>query len=290
MSYVIHGASGAQGAPLLLRLQQAGVAVVAAVHSGFAPFGARMMRVDYGSVESLIAAYRGATGVFVHLPQIDEGRRLQYAQNIVEAVAAARPSRVVVSTSGDTLEGSHVPTSAIDVLVTGLAATSTSSATVAPHLFLENLMLPGVFRGVLSEGVLRYPLASERAVSWSSHLDVAKIAERLLLDPAVTGSVAVGHFPGLIGKDLVAAYTEHLGRAIRYEPIPPEAFMALAEPILGRVVSTRLVVRHRALGSGAAAPVIDEASSAQQLFGILPRPLADWLGGVATSFLTVEVA
>lgn len=95
MSYIIHGATGAQGAPLHALLLASNRTALAAVRDPAGAQGKPYVTVDNDSVESLIAAYSDADGVFVHLPQTSEPVRLQYANNIADAIAAARPKRVV---------------------------------------------------------------------------------------------------------------------------------------------------------------------------------------------------
>lgn len=68
MTFVIHGASGAQGSPLVASLTKSGMKAVAAVRNAAAVSAAPAVAVDFSSVESLAAAYRDADGVFVHLP------------------------------------------------------------------------------------------------------------------------------------------------------------------------------------------------------------------------------
>lgn len=114
MAYIIHGATGAQGGPLYARLLAAGKNAVAAVRETRKAGGKPTIAVDNASVESLTNAYRDADGVFVHLPQAPEPIRIQYAQNIVEAVRSAGPKRVVISTSGMIVDQPGTPLQAPD--------------------------------------------------------------------------------------------------------------------------------------------------------------------------------
>lgn len=204
MTYIIHGATGAQGAPVLTQLLAAGKHAVAAVRDPDAHAGTAAIRVDNTSVKSLTEAYRGAAGVFIHLPVAPEEARLAQANAIVAAVAAARPARVVISTSGSIVDAPgnalQAPASAaITVLIEGVQATGVSTAVVAPRLFLENLLLPMVIGGARAEGVLGYPIREDFAVSWSSHLDVAEVVVRLFEMPDLRGVVGVGHLPACSG-------------------------------------------------------------------------------------------
>ena len=280
MSFIIHGATGAQGGPLYARLLASGQKTLAAARNVATLEGKPAVAVDNLSVASLVAAYRGADGVFVHLPQTSEPDRLQQARNVVEAIKTARPARVVISTSGAIIDqpGSslQIPDdSAVMTLVRGVAESGVSYAVVAPRQYLENLFLPMVFEPTQSEGVLRYPLPTGFPVSWSSHLDVAEVAQQLLLDHTVSGVVGVGSQPGLKGDDLATGFSEQFGKTIRYEAIAPDAFGVLIEPIIG--MGTPGVVGFYKALSQAPGNVISQDTSAQSLLGLQPRSVKTWL-------------
>lgn len=94
MTYVIHGATGAQGAPVVSALTAAGKPVAALTRNADAVVpGARVVAAGYSSTEELTATYRNAAGVFVHLPVSSEEDRRTYARNIVAALP--RPARPV---------------------------------------------------------------------------------------------------------------------------------------------------------------------------------------------------
>lgn len=284
MAFIIHGATGAQGAPLLARLARSGQQVAAAVRHPAAvqaADGVSAVAVDMASVDSLAAAYQGADGVFIHLPLADEAVRLQYAHHITQAIARARPRRVVISTSGAVVDAPGTPLqapadSAVATLMRGVQATGVSLAVVAPRLFLENLLLPVVLDAVRADGLLRYPLRADYAVSWCSHRDVADAAARLLLDSSITGVVGVGQLPGLTGPDLAAGFARHLGRPVVFESLAPAAFGDLLKPLLGEAAAAGVVAFYQALAQ-APCHVIAPETSAQQLLGLQPLSLPQWL-------------
>ena len=289
MTYIIHGATGAQGAPVLTQLLAAGKHAVAVVRHPDAHTGTAAIRVDNTSVQSLTEAYRGAEGVFIHLPVAPEEARLAQANAIVAAIAAARPTRVVISTSGSIVDAPgnalQAPASAaITVLIEGVQATGVSTAIVAPRLFLENLLLPMVIGGARAEGVLGYPIREDFAVSWGSHLDVAEVVVRLFEMPELRGVVGVGHLPGLLGRDLAAGMAEQLQRTVAFRGVLPADFGKLLEPMLGPAAAA-VTGLYQALWQ-APANTIDPASSAQHLLGLTPRSVAQWLRDVSASAAT----
>ena len=288
MADIVHGATGAQGSPILSALTTAGRSAIAAVrHPEAVPDGIVARQVDLASVASLASAYKGADGVFVHLPMGAPEAAAAQARAVVEAVAQARPGRVVISTSGQIVDQPGSPLQAtadspIMTLIDGVTGSGVPTAVVAPRLYLENLLLPVVLDPACQEGVLRYPLPASFPVSWSSHLDVADVVVRLLTDASPnTGTVGVGHRPGLTGPDLAAAFSSHLGREVRFEGITPEAFGELITPLFGPAAAP-VVELYRALNAQDG-NTIAEDSSAQELLGLRPRPIEQWLKDLAVS-------
>lgn len=281
MTYVIHGATGAQGGPLLARLLRAGHRAVAATRRPSAAAGMPTVTADHDSLESLVAAYRDAQGVFLHLPVVAEADRLRQAQHMARAIAIARPQRVVISTSGWVVDDPHSPVhnpaeSAIATLIRETEASGVSTAVVAPRLFFENLLNPLVLEPTRADGVLRYPLRADYAVSWSSHLDVAEVAERLLLDTSITGLVGVGQSPGVGGQQLAAGFSSYFQRAVVYESLTPEAFGAMIAPLLGEGPAAGVVAGYQGHAL-AVSNTIDPNTSAQVRLGIAPRTVEQWL-------------
>ena len=288
MADIIHGATGAQGSPVLSALTSAGRSVVAAVrHPEAVPDGIVARQVDLASAASLASVYESADGVFIHLPMGAPEAAAAQARAVVEAVAQARPGRVVISTSGQIVDQPGSPLQApadspIMTLIDGVTGSGVPTAVVAPRLYLENLLLPVVLDPACQEGVLRYPLPASFPVSWSSHLDVADVVVRLLTDASpTTGTVGVGHRPGLTGPDLAAAFSSHLGREVRFEGIAPEAFGELITPLFGPAAAP-VVNLYRALNAQDG-NTIAEDSSAQELLGLRPRPIEQWLKDLAVS-------
>ncbi|WON78297.1 SDR family oxidoreductase [Serratia sp. UGAL515B_01] len=280
MTYIVHGATGAQGAPLFKRLLQSGKQAIAAVRHTDKLSGMPTIQIDNASVDSLVAAYRGAEGVFIHLPLAAEAERVSYARNIVKAIELAKPKRVVISTSGAIIDEPDSPLqalndSAIAILIDGVQKTGVSTAVLAPRLYLENLLLPMVFGPAQSDGTLRYPIRADFPVSWSSHLDVAEVAERLFNEPGITGVVGVGQLPGMLGADLAQGMAKYLGRHVTFESLQPQDFGTLIEPLFGPAANA-VVGLYQALWQ-VSSNTISATTSAQQLLNMTPRNVEKWL-------------
>ncbi|GAA2830049.1 uncharacterized protein YbjT (DUF2867 family) [Leucobacter komagatae] len=287
MRTVVHGATGAQGSPVVAALVALGEEPIALSRSGKPVPGARALAVDATSESDLTEAYTGADAVFIHLPMAPQDELMKIAGAATAAVKAARPGRVVISTSGVILGAPGTPLQApadspLAELVDGVTATGIPTAVIEPRLFLENLLLPHIQAGIREDGVLRYPIREDFAVSWASHLDVAEAIVGLLRDPSVTGVVGVGHLPPVKGADLAAAFSEALGTEVAFEAITPAEFGAQAAPILGEGPAAGVVGFYTALQTEPAF-TFDATVGAAALVGVSPMPLATWAKAVTAS-------
>lgn len=278
MNIVVHGATGAQGSPVISSLLSAGHRVTAvARHPRDLPQGARAAAVDLADTASLTELYSRADGVFCHLPMGSPEQVGTYARSMGEALAAARPPRVVVSTSGQPASEAGSDTSPLAALLGILKDRGLQVAVISTRLYLENLLLPPVLGPVRGQGVLRYPLAEDFEASWCSHLDVADAVRALLTDMCtVVGVVEVGHLQGLRGGDLAAGLADGLGVPVRYEAVSPRDFGAAIAPVVGPEAAAPVVAFYEGL-AGVDRWTIKAERSAQQLLGLRPRAVEDWL-------------
>ncbi|HJP73930.1 MAG TPA: NAD(P)H-binding protein [Pseudonocardiaceae bacterium] len=278
MTYVIHGATGAQGTPVVAALTSAGKPVTAVARDASTVVdGARVVSASYSSVADLADVYRGAAGVFVHLPVGAEEDRQAFATNILSAIRQARPDRVVFSSSGFPLD--PAVGGAVATFAASLAETDVSYAVIAPELYLENLLWPFILEPVRERGVLSYPIRADFPISWTSHLDVADVAAALLDRPDVTGVVSVGQYPAITGPDLAEAFGVRLGRDVVFESITPEEMGAAIAPKFGEAAAAGVVRNYRAM-STMAGRVINPEASAQKVLGITPRTTGQWLADI----------
>lgn len=278
MTYVIHGATGAQGAPVVAALAAAGKSVTALTRNPDAVVpGARVVAAGYSSAADLTDAYRSAEGVFVHLPVASEEDRQTYARNILSAVREARPDRVVFSTSGFPIDPAIGGAAA--TLAAGLTDSGVSHAVIAPELYLENLLMPYVIDSVREHGVLPYAIRADFPVSWASHLDIADVAVALFERTDVTGVVSVGQYPAITGPDLAEAFGTRLGRDVVFEPITPEEMRTSIAPLIGEGAAADIAGAYQAMSAMPGRSIAPE-TSAQKLLGVTPRTTSQWLADI----------
>ncbi|MFE6614017.1 NmrA family NAD(P)-binding protein [Amycolatopsis sp. NPDC057786] len=278
MTYVIHGATGAQGAAVVAAAAAAGKSVTAVTRNEKAVVdGARVVSAPYSSTADLTDAYRGAAGVFVHLPVTAEEDRLLFADNILAAVREARPDRVVFSTSGFPIDPALGGAAA--ALAAGLADSGVSHAVVAPELYLENLLMPFIVDSVRERGVLPYPIRADFPVSWASHLDIADAVVALFDRPDVTGVVSVGQYPAITGPELAEAFSARLGRDVVFAQITTDEFRTSLAPLMGEGAAADVAGAYQAMSAMPGREIAPE-TSARKLLGVTPRTMGRWLADI----------
>ncbi|MGC0366264.1 NAD(P)H dehydrogenase (quinone) [Rhodococcus sp. 27YEA15] len=286
MTYTVHGATGAQGSPVLAGLVTIGADVRAITRDPSHTFGgATTVVADNASVDALTAAYRDSDGVFFHLPLAGDAET--YAENVLAAAQSARPARFVVSTSGTAISDATSPlagpnTPVLAGLVDGLRAAGIDTTVLSPRLFLENLLAPDVTAGIENDGVLRYPLRTDLAVAWSSHLDVAAVAVAALTAEQAPEAVQIGQIPALTGPDLAEAFAQHLSRPVTFESQSPEEFRVAMAPIIGERAAAEVAALYTALGT-ADAVSYDPAAGSAALLGVDARSTRTWLADLAVN-------
>jgi uncharacterized protein YbjT (DUF2867 family) len=227
---------------------------------------------SHGDAAAVNEAFRGATSVFWLCPPNPKALSLEagYLDFVRPACEAFRTHRVqrVVAVSG---LGRGTPWQNQAGIVT--TSFQFCDLIAASGVHLRALALPGFMDNFLhqagslkAQGTFAYPSPGDRPLPTCSTGDIARVAARLLLDHTWTG---VSDYPVLGPEDLsmnemAAILTEVLGKPIRYQQIPFEAFRA---QLLGRGASEAFanglteMLEAKAQGLDNAAPRTSESTT-----------------------------
>jgi uncharacterized protein YbjT (DUF2867 family) len=236
---VVHGATGAQGAPVLSRLLEAGHRVRAAVRdtgsAGLHP-DTEPVFADLLDSSSLTAAYEGADAVVVHLPlEFAADRAVAQAESVLRALSDAKVPRVVFN-SGALLPAQPVGVPFVDARVHLAACLTqiTSSATVISPAatYMENLGAPWSAARVLA-GELAYPLPAALPVPWVALDDLAAAIVDVLAAPSPPPLQVVAGPAALTGDQAAAELTAALDHPIQWRTIEAAEYERMLAPYLG---------------------------------------------------------
>ncbi|MCK2238533.1 MULTISPECIES: NmrA family NAD(P)-binding protein [unclassified Crossiella] len=262
MTYLVHGATGAQGGPVAALLKATGHDV--------RPLTRAVAQLD--DIPSLTSAYAGVEAAFIHFPITpDPAAPGRWAKALATAVLAAKPRQVVISTSGGVGDDRLA---AISGLAAELRAGGVPATLLAPRLFRENLLLPPIQDRLRAEDTLVYPVRADQPIAWVSHLDVAEAAVAALTQANPPEEVHLGET--VTGPELAAGFAAHHGRPVRYQQLTPAEFQVLLAPLLGEAAAAGVAASY---GDIATLPHLSfpAEQGGKALLGAEPRGTAAWL-------------
>ncbi len=189
---------------------------------------------SHGDADTVNAAFAGADAVFWLVPpnlraESLDGLYLDFTRPARDAFVSQGVSRVVaVAATGR-------GTAYADKAGFVTAALAMADLIADTGVRFRELALPGFMDNVLRDiddivehGVYRTPLRPDLRLPHCATKDIAATASRLLLDDTWTGrgSAAVLGPEDLSSNEMAAIMADVLGRPVRCEHTPPEAFLA----------------------------------------------------------------
>jgi uncharacterized protein YbjT (DUF2867 family) len=177
-------------------------------------------------------AFAGADAVFYLVPpnssaETVAGHVMDFARPACDAIVSQGVKRVVgLSTLGRGV-ARHAGQISAALAVDGLIETTgVHYRSVCPPTFMENILLQ--VEPLRHQGTFFLPAAGDRKIPTIATRDIAAVAADLLLDDSWTGqdSVPVLGPEDVSFNDMAEIMTEVLGRPIRYQQIPGEAYKA----------------------------------------------------------------
>ncbi|WP_166415995.1 SDR family oxidoreductase [Cochlodiniinecator piscidefendens] len=229
----IFGATGAQGAPVVQEALAKGMTVRAVARDEAKIKSMHPQAQAYPAVmddeEALTQVFTGVDAAFVHLPAPETpDDAAVWLKAIIGAAHRAKLALMVFTTSGSS--GSRYPASAIidggTAAMNAVLSSGLPSIVLQPTIYLENLQIRAFHPKLRDEGVLDYPpLSTETKVTWTSHLDQARIAVAALTRPDLAGrAFEIGTPNAMTGEELATYVGRWIGEEVRYQPTTPEQF------------------------------------------------------------------
>ncbi|PSL04727.1 uncharacterized protein YbjT (DUF2867 family) [Haloactinopolyspora alba] len=244
--------------------------------------GTERMSGDLADPDALRAAFNGVTHVSVTLPlSADAERADEWVSRVAAAATDARVERLVFNGSN------RVPAAPTDVEIfesrrraaATLLGCGVPTVVLRPPVYLENLLMPGMYEPGTEGATLAYPLAADRRVAWLSHDDLAALTVAAFSDDALVGrAVDVGGADVITGPELAAAFASVLGSAVTYRALPVDVFERGMAAAMGPAAAGRVAQTYRWLNTPEGAGLYDgSAGGVEETFGVPLTPLRDWI-------------
>lgn len=251
---LVYGASGVRGTPVARRLLAAGytVRVLArdeAKAEGWRRQGAEVALGDLGDRASLERASAGVDAGFLHLPLVyDRALAGGFVRNAVAAARATGVGRLVFQ-GNNTYPAEPTAAAGFEIdrdAVAAVLGSGIPSLALRPTIYMDNLLGPWTAPGIVGGGVVAYPIPAETEVAWLSADDAASVVVAALDRTDLAGvAFDLGGPQLLTGGDVAARFAAHLGRPVRYQPIPLDAFEQGIKAAVGEQAGTEIAKLYR---------------------------------------------
>lgn len=187
---------------------------------------------SHGDIDVVTQAFKGADAVFWLVPpdthaESVEAAYLDFTRPACDALQSQGVRRVVgVSALGRGVAKNAGLVSASLAMDDLIASTGVSYRALTMPSFMDNILRQ--VEPIKSRGMFFSPISGDRKLPTCATRDIAAAAARLLLDPSWTGqgSVPVLGPEDLSFNDMAKIMSEVLGKPMRFQQIPGEAFKA----------------------------------------------------------------
>jgi uncharacterized protein YbjT (DUF2867 family) len=187
---------------------------------------------SHGDIDVVNQAFAGADAVFWLVPPdfqaaSVEAAYVDFTRSACDAFRSRGVRRVVgVSALGRGVAGNAGLVSASLAMDDLIASTGVGYRALTMPSFMDNLL--NQIEPIGSQGMFFSPISGDRKLPACATRDIAAVAAKLLLDPSWSGqgSVPVLGPEDLSFNDMAQIMSEVLGKPVRFQQIPGEAFKA----------------------------------------------------------------
>jgi uncharacterized protein YbjT (DUF2867 family) len=284
--YLVIGSQGFQGAAVARHLQADGHEVRGFTRSGANPAqGAPDIHTVYGDLAELDdvrKAFDGITHASVVLPLVYDQELVQtYARNVVTAAEEAGIARLVYNTNTP-VPAEITPYAAYETRRAAELVLRESGLPVVvlrPPVYLDNLFSPWNGPALVNDGVLAYPLPTDRKVAWISHTDLAVATVAALHCDGIEGEVlSLGGPNAVDGVELAAAFGAALGKEISYVPLEVAQFEAGLREVLGDSAASGVAGIYRwAAQTPDQELFAGDHAEVERVLGVRMTPITEWV-------------
>lgn len=290
---LVLGAPADQGIPLVHSLQAAGYAVTAGVRRDDAlvnsPFpNLSRVQADITDPATIKAAVAGQDALVMHLPfQFDRDIAASYGRNIAEGVTGSDLKKIVFNTSCFVADH-DLDLTAHDGrrdIERSLEETGIPCVFIEPVVFMNNIIRVWSKPAIVKHDTFAYPASPRLKISWISLDDVAAYMTAALGTDAADGKhVAVGGPEPLVGDEVAALLSDHLGRTITFKSLTPDDFAQnMSELVTGSrdvqpmSIYDGMAKFYRFYNTQPTSPLAVDTAETRKLLDVELTPMREWL-------------
>lgn len=284
MKIFVSGATGAQGGNIAHHLVAANHKVITLSSKTTQVNTIEIVAGGLQDVEALKKAlYQVDAAVFMLPLVFDVALAQTYTNNFVEAAKAQNVPLVVYNTSFD-LPSEETGKITLDMKLKAKAVFAGSGLnviTLVPDIYIDNMVAPWSLPVIMNDGVLPYPIANHTKVPFISLSDLGRFTTAAVTKPELAGKTLPVGGNLFTGEEIAAAMTEKLGKTVNFVGVKPNDFEQQLIPAFGEVPAREISNLYRFVADKQAYLVAKDFKATQELLGVTPQTLAEWVNSVA---------
>lgn len=294
LKVLVYGATGSQASPVVHELLRRGHQPTVVTRSAekaapLAAAGAAVVVADMGDPGRLVEISRGMDAVALLIPFfVNPADAPAFGRNAISAAREAGVRLIVWNTSGP-LPPARTGNPGLDVrldMAAELQASGVPHIIIAPTAYAENLLGPWTAPFVANEDMVAYPNPPQARVAWVASADVGALMVAALERPELAGrTFAVSGLENVSGPELAEAFSDALGRPIRYHPLPPRQFGAILDAMFGPGAGDGAAAQYeQAWASGEFPNMAADMGGVLAALPVRMRTLREWVAEHAQAF------
>lgn len=287
MKVFVTGATGFQGgniAQALLNENHQVTTLKRDPNTGMPPVeGIAVIQGGLDSQESLAKAMTGAQAAVYSFPLIfDIELAKSYTKNFITAAKQEKVGLIIYNTTFH-LAKEETGFLALDMKVAMkklFDASGLNVITLAPDIYLDNIAAPWSIPVILEHKIVPYPLASDKKIPWISHTDLAQYVVKAISKPELAEQTLPIGGNLITGKEITAAISTKINQEINFVAVPVNEFEQQLKPGFGEIAAKEISNLYRYVEQNYADFVNKDFARTNQLLGIEPQPVQEWVNSV----------
>lgn len=238
--------------------------------------GAEPVTVDPADDAGLEAALGGHDViVFTSPADYRDGVRETLASRFAKAARRAAIRRAVVNTAAAVIPASGPNAGSLRAVADAFADALPETVVLEPTVYLDNISAPWMINKAITADTLFYPQPAHAHLSWLTHRTLGDFAVAgATRDDAIGQRFEIGGSEAFDGAALAAAFSRAVGRPLRYQPLPLDAFAANLNATFGPPAGDRIAENFRWLEDHPNAMRVDGTAATR--LNVKPEPFDDW--------------
>jgi len=279
----VANASGVQGSQIAAQLMEEGYEVSTLIRTEKTLKGVEVHVGNLNETKEIQTALKGVKAAVYTFPMVfEEQVAITYTTNFIKACQKEGVDLVIFNAASE-LPKTKTGLLALDIklVMDDLFKTSDLNViTLVPDIYIDNLAAPWSIPVILEHGILPYPIASEQAIPWISHIDLAKYVLAALKQPSLAGQQLPINSNCWTGEEISAELSKYLGRTINFVSLSPNDFEAQLAPAFGVPMAKEVSNIYRHLKNNTTSLLAKDFKRTQELLSVVPQTLTEWVTSI----------